>query len=260
MNMSEIKQRSGSIARDSIRREGLVSTGKALELLPDVLGSLSVDRKYIVKRIEDELKKPSMNPLNAVLGIFGLRIIRTEKTIRTIDGELESVSDLQVTDVSAGEASNFFNLNEEALAQAADAIARFLSTVEDGAKRTEAFLKEQNTALHVQAESKEAELSQLSTDLQDELKTVAERVQYMLSLQGYGNADAITEQLTELLTDLNMKAVWRRDLQEAASADSMFTVFKYAAIDRRREKPCILHDGKTLIRGVVFEREESPEP
>lgn len=259
MNMSEIRQRSNSIVHDSIRRENLVRTGAALELMPDVLGSLSVDKRYILKRIEDELRKPTIPPLNAILGIFGLRIIRTNSTISTIDDELESASDLQVADVSAGESSNLLKLNEEALAQATNAIARLLSTVEDDAKRTEEYLKEQNDALHAQVESKDAALSQLNTDLQDGLKTVAERVQYMLSLKGYGSGDAITEQLTELLTDLNMKAVWRANLQDSTSIDSMFITYKYSSIDRLREKPCIFCDGKTLVKGVIFERVDTPE-
>jgi len=257
MNMSEIKQRSRSIIRDSIRRESLVSTGAVLELLPDVLESVSADNRYILKRIEDELRKPTINPLNAVLGIFGLRIIRTESTINTLNGELESVVDLQITDLSVGEAANFLKLNEEVLTRATDAIARRLRTLEEDSEKTEEYLKEQNAALHAQIESKDAAISQFSTDIQDELKTVAERVQYMLSIQGYGSDDAVTEQLTELLTDLELKAVWRAQLQDVASADAMFSCFKYAAADRRREKPCILYDGKTLIKGVVFEKDET---
>ena len=256
MNMNEIRQRGLSIARDSVRQENLVSTGGVLELLPDALESMSMDKEYLLRRIEDELRKPTMNPLNAVLGIFGMRIIHTENTLSTLGGELEGESGLRVTEESAGEASQFLRLNEETLAGAAKEMAERLGAAERSAKETEIYLKEQNAALHAEAERGNEALSQLRADYQDALKSVAERVQYILSLQGPDGADAVTKQLGELLTDLNMEAVWHGELPDESAAEGLFTVFRTTGTERRREKPCVLLDGKPLLKGVRFETDE----
>ena len=67
----------------------------------------------------------------------------------------------------------------------------------------------------------------------------------------------MADQLTELLTDLDLKAVWRAELQDSDSPDAMFVSFRYSGTEKRREKPCILHDGQVLMKGVVFVTDES---
>lgn len=253
MNKIESKQRCKEIVRESTRKEGLTKTSMMMELLPDLLDGISIDKSVVLATIGDEFDKPTANPLNLILKMFGMRIIHKQNTLQSIDGSMETVSSFHIEESDTDDASNLLALNDEAVKRISDAIAKKLGEFEKSTAETTQFLKKQNAALHSQIEKSEMERSQVSSDYDGIIKSVADRVQHILSLIGRDDSTSVFTQMNELLEDLELRAVW----YTPDAANMLFTTLKCGDVNKHKEKPCILCGDKVVSKGVIFIRDEA---
>lgn len=256
MDKDELRMQGSEIAQNEARNADLVYTSGVMTLIPDILNSVSFDKKYVLNLIESELNKPTANLLNAFLSLFGLKLICTQRTMDGINGELENAASYTIAEEKSEKTAGFISLDADMFRKTANEIAKRLSDYEKENAETADYLKKQNAELHGQLEKKEKEYHQTRSDLEGYKKSTADRVQYILSLTRNDEDGRMNGQMNELLTDLDMKAVWPEDKGELPR-DAMFTILKCADPEKHKAKPCIIADGRVMAKGLVFTQDEA---
>ncbi len=259
MRKDEIKQRAGDIVRDAVREREIASNVKVLGYVPDMLDSVSIDTRYILSCVDNELNKRTANPLNALLGLFGLRIVHPKNTISDLSAEFgsgtESGVTLEVEDNS--KMASFLRVDEAQLKSAIGKMADELRQVESDQQSMQHSLREQNASLHKEMDKASGQLTQKSTDLNYQRNAVAERAQYMLSLVGESPSDTtMCDQIKELLADLELSAHWTTTSIEQKET-AMFSILKCDEPEKRRNKPCIMSGSDVFLKGVRFVANEN---
>lgn len=250
MNKLDMKNKATQIAREASRSAGLSQTAQAMGYLPDVIEAAQIDAEYLIRRVEAELNRKTGNPINALLRLMGLRIVRTHNAAQTLGLDEEETYTI-VYDEEAGCGESLLKINEKKLAQAADKIARSLLDVEEANRRDRQQDKANTGAVFTELDRTSQECAQLRSDLQGQKTAVLERVQYMLSLLGSQDDSPIRSQLTELLEDLDVTVYW--EAEGAPFSDSaMFAELKCSNPESRRMKPCLGDDTGVLLKGLRF--------
>lgn len=253
MREDKLKAQSAEIVRQAIRQEGIVQTAGVLDCIPELIGAVEFDLEHFQNIVVAELNKKTGNPVNAILGLLGLRIISTKDPLRTLgleDDNAEIVSDGECR--SAGNVRAMIRINQDKFEAAASKMTCAFAEVEKQAEDRRQAARSENSQLHVQLEKAQHAYEQLTIDHNSQRNAVLERVQYMLSLCGPESCDTpMTQQLTELLDDLDVQVYWAN--QEAPFSESaMFTILKCEDTTRRRAKPCLANDQEVLLKGVKF--------
>ena len=252
---SELMLRGSEIARDAAREAQIVNTVDIMSMLPDLLDCVSLNKEYILETVEHELTRPTVNPLNIFLKLFGLRVIHTRKTVRDIDGNFSEEDTYTVSEERCQESGQFLCLDEKAFQKKATSIAARLHEAETEFKETEEYLKTKNSSLYSQIKQGEESYRQILSDYDGCKQAVAERAQYLLSSCGENCQDVIATQICELLSDLDMEAVWMKNGGTHVS-DAEFTVLRCADPEKHKAKPCIMDGRGVRLKGIVFVQDE----
>ncbi len=254
MKKSELRQRSTDITRSIIRGADDVTEARPLELLPDIVMSVRLDRSYILDCIKKNISGKSLfGLLNRLLDMLGFQIINV-KELREHNADKPDIRLKKPEDETVS--GNFLTLDEEAYKTAA---AKMLDVIDSSAKKNKAKYSEMERLFgqaREQLNSRTEELRQLRTDTDYMKKGAAERIQYILSLIGK-NAEKtpVTEQTAELLGDMGLSAVWADDEN---AADGMFMTVKCSDPLQHNEKPCIISGNAVLLKGLKFVSDELP--
>ena len=252
---SELMLRGSEIARDAAREAKIVNTADIMSMLPNLLDCVSLNKEYILETIEHELTRPTVNPLNIFLKLFGLRIIHTRRTVSDIDGNLSEEDTYVVSEECCQENGQFLCLDEKSFQKKAAAIAARLHEAETEFKETNSYLTTKNSALFSQVEQGKKAYRQTLIDYDGCRQAVAERAQYILSTCGEDCQDVVAEQICELLTDLDMEAVWMKNGGTQVS-ETEFTVLRCTDPGKHKAKPCIMDGGGVRLKGIVFVQDE----
>lgn len=256
MNKDELCVQGLEIAQNEARKADLVYTSGIMAIIPDILNSVSFDKKYVMNLVESELNKPTANLLNAFLSLFGLRMICTQRTIEALNGEMENVDSYTIVEENSEKTDGFVTLDADVFRKTMNEIAGRLQAYEKESAETIDYLKKQNAELHSQLEKKENEYRQTCADLEGYKKCTAERVQYIMGLTRSDEDGTVSGQMNELLVDLDMEAVWPEENGELPR-NAMFTILKCTDPEKRKAKPCIVADGRVLAKGLVFTQDET---
>lgn len=246
MKKEEMQRKVKEMIDDSLREGKLTKSADILTQLPDLLESVDIDIRYILKCYENELKKKTGNPINAFLGLMGIRIVNTNNTVRELG------NDLIEGDADSDISRSFLKINEAKLKTALDHLTGALATVESAeAADYNERVNSQNEAIR-ELDRVSAELHQLNVEYDSTIDAMAQRVQYMLSLSGEDTAaDPMAQQAMELLNDLDMTVYWKAD-DAPFSESQLFSVYKSSDPGARKKKPAVVKGDKVVAKGVIF--------
>lgn len=238
MSQQNMRETASEIVRGALREKGVLGNTEVLQAIPDVVGSVKINEAGLRKVLERILE--SRNPLNALLGVLGFRLVNTRRL-----GEREGIG----LEANGKSPDRLLTLDRERLEAAVEKMAGALAAGEKTSGDEIGALRERHSQLCQELEGARQETAQISREYDAARQAVAERVQYVLSLSG-GEAPVL-EQLTELLSDLELEAVWPEGGAEGADP-ALFTKLKAADPDRHRGKPCVRGGGRVLVKGVCF--------
>lgn len=248
MDRQEMNQMVLDILREEKRANGVIATAEALDQVAAVLDTVVVDRKYMKNCIKHALHSVSGNPLNAILGLVGLQMIRKDADIKIFE-----------SDDSRSELGSMLKLNEKALHTTISKIASDLAAYEREVKEDSTNKVDKINDLIDKMDKQEQVISQLKIDKKAQMQAVADRMQYMLCVLGPNKSDsALEEQVYELMEDLDIKVYW--DAKDAPLSDAvMFTELKTADVEKHKMKPCLICKGEVVAKGVKFYKEDAAD-
>lgn len=249
MENYKLKQYVYEAVREEIRKGRVVKYKEVLEMLPDLIDGIYIDKSQLKDAAENCLQ--SKNPLNSVLNLFGLQIIRKEKAIENLINPDYDNADISINvDKDDLHFKDWLTINPEELKavveKIADKLCEFENEVdseieEERANRDDLFSKNEQLKI---------EYNQYRTDVEIEEKNIAQRIQTLLSENG---EDAVekNDQLIELLEDMQIEVYWNCE-NAPLSESAMFS--KYKTNDSSmKPKPCLMRKGEAFIKGIVFD-------
>lgn len=245
MDNQQISTKVLEILREEKRGGQIFRTADILDVIPEVISSIRLDRQQLYDRIDEALHS-GLRPLNAILGLFGLCAVRQDEALLLIQSDAED---------GPKNLDTLLKLDESALAAAIHRLAVLLTELEARTAQTEDEQVNQINALIGQLEQEDQKIARLQTESRYRLGAAADRVQYMLSLLGPEDRESpLSSQLYELLADLSITAYWTAE-GAPATETAMFTTLRLDQVNGRKMKPCLMHNGEILAKGVRFMEE-----
>lgn len=238
MSQQNVRDAAAEIVRGTLRKQGIDGNAEALRAIPDAVASVEVNEAGLRKVLERILD--SRNPLNALLGVLGFRLVNTRRLGGGGGVGLEA---------SGQGLERLLSVDEPQLRAAVEKMAAALAAGESARGDEIRALQAKHNQLCRDLEGVRQELAQTSREYDTARQAVAERVQYIFSLSGPEGRDGpVAEQLTELLSDLEMEAVWPGENPDPA----LFNMIRTEDPGRHRGKPCIRSGQRWLIKGNCF--------
>lgn len=245
MSQQNVWDAAAEIVRGTLREKGMAGNTEALRVIPDAVGSVKVDEAGLQKVLEQILE--SHNPLNALLGVLGFRLVNTRRLGGQSGVGLEA---------SGQGLERLLAVDEHQLRAAVEKMAEALAAGESASGDEIRALQAKHNQLCQDLESTRQERAQISREYDAARQAVADRVQYILSLSGPADRDGlVAEQLAELLSDLEMEAVW----PEGSADPALFSQIKMEDPERHKGKPCIRSGGQVLAKGICFVKADAAE-
>ena len=249
MTKQELKQQVTDVVRGTLRKEGYYSeSGNVLLGIGDVVDSVSIDRKRILNHVRRALNE-GRNPLNALLGFVGLRIVRPERTVReigsTIGGEPDPGVMVEETE-GAASIDSLLRINKEKVTAAVERMALDLHEKSAAGSRTIDSIRDQMDKSHSEMERFSAELQQLRIDHQETLRQIAAWAQRVIVPD---KGDPMTEKVMSLLGDMDISVYWDAE-GSGFSQSAMFTTLRRSPSYQGRNQPCLVKDGQILSKGT----------
>lgn len=237
------------IIDDVIRGCKIGQSAEILEMLPELLESVVVDKRYILKCYEKELKKKSGNPFKAFFSLMGLRLVNPNDVVRELGDEIKVENDY-----AAGEtADSFLKLDSKKLKKSVENITDKLSVYEKNSiSEFNINASKQKEAIN-ELNRVSQNYNQLNAEYNNMIDAVVQRAQYILSVTGEGNIsnNSLTEQIVELLRDFDMEIYWN-STEATLSHSQLFTVYKTNDPSTRKVKPAIVKNDKVLAKGIKY--------
>ncbi len=247
MENQKVMQFVEEVVTEEIRKGNLVKSKDVLNMLPELIDTVHIDRKKMRGSIEQCLS--TSNPLNAVFKLFGVQLIKKEKTINSLLNSSSEQNDVSVR-IDDSYAKRWLTLNPKAFRASVQKIALKLYELETQANQAYDDEKKRGDELFVKYEKLLKEHNELKYSTETNEKLIAERIQYVLSLTGKA-ASSDNEQLIELLKDLNIEVCW--DSADAPFADAvMFTEYSVDDEALASTKPCLIRNGSVFVKGMRF--------
>ncbi len=251
MNHLEIKQHTSELVRDMVRKEGLVHTADVMNLIPLLMSCVRIDTAGVRQKIEAELNKKTANPINALLGLLGLRIVNTKHVMRSA-GLGDTAEPVTLGCVNGTVLESMLMLEETQFRTDGVKIVQRLKDYENQQTSDRLADREHNGRLHRKLDEKTEECERLQADLQGQTQMVAAQCQYVLSLIGQENMEQpVAKQLLEMLSAMGIRVYWTAE--EAPFPDhAMFKALPSRSPDQERRMPCMAEENRVLELGVRF--------
>ncbi|MBQ9116960.1 MAG: hypothetical protein IJY04_08040 [Clostridia bacterium] len=248
MKIRKIQQSADDIVCGEISSGGMMKGNAILKLLPELLATVYVDRETMREALERCLS--TQNPINAILKLFGLQIIRREKTFALILETEQKNGCGPVSDKDFG--VDWLRVDGEALGEKIEVISEILREQEKAARQVSEEEKNARVTLLEKLYRIEKKYNELKHDSDIKDLLIAQRVHYLLSLFGRDNG-AYTEQLVELLKELDIEVYWECDGAPFTDA-AMFAVYNTDDEGMLGVKPCLVKDGAVYVKGIRVEK------
>lgn len=230
--------------REEVRKGYLTKTKDILEILPEIIDTVQIDKRKMRTSVERCLS--TSNPINAILNLFGMQIIQKEKTI---DSLLSSESmDSAVVESDESYHVSWLVLNKTKFHTVLGQLAQKLLDLENQIQRDYDAERTRGDNLFDKYGKLTKEHDVLKATMEANERMVAERVQYMLFVSGKEET-AHNGQLIEMLKDLGIEVYW--DCIEAPFTDAaMFTDFSVDDEAAAGTKPCLVRNGTVYVKGL----------
>lgn len=251
MTKQQLKQQVTDVVRGTLRKDGCYSeSGDALLGLGEVVDSISVDRKRILNHVRQALNE-GRNPLNAVLGLIGLRIVSPERAVRELGSSIGYESRAEMIVEEAGAAASIDSLlrmDKEKATAAVERMALELREKSAAGTRIIDSIRDQMEVSQGELQRVNTDFQQLRADHQETLHQVAVWAQRLLTPDG---GDPMTEKVTSLLDDMDISVYW--DAENCGfSPSAMFTTLRRSPSYQGRNQPCLVKDGQILLKGILL--------
>ncbi len=247
MENQKVMQFVEDAVKEEIRKGDLVKSKDVLSMLPELIDTVHIDRKKLRNSVDQCLK--TKNPVNALLKLFGVQLIRKEKTIYNLLNSSLDQSDVSVQ-IDESYAKRWLTLNPKEFKAVVGKIAQKLYELESQANEAYDDEKKRGDDLFSKYEKLSKEHNDLKYSSDANEKLIAERIQYILALTGKESTPN-NEQLVELLKDLNIEVYW--DSNDAPLTDAaMFTEYTIDTETPASTKPCLIRNGSVYIKGMKF--------
>ena len=241
-----LKQTAEEIVRQSMRDQGITQRFDMADGISGIMEGVTVDRKNLQDCLSRILQGNTVNPINALLRLFGFRLVSNNGAQKELDSLL-SLSSIEAED--SGRLLSFVKLDEKTMRGAADKIAQSLGSLQRQWSEERQAQLERVNAMQADIDSMRQSQEQTLAQAERQRVLIAEQVQYMLSLQGKNGS--MTGPLTELMEDLDLTVCW--DAGDGALPEAaMYSTLKCDAPENRKMKPCILAGGRVLVKGLKF--------
>lgn len=247
MENQKVKQWVKEVVKEEIRKGNLVRSKDVLAMLPELIDTVCIDKRRMRSSIEKCLT--SGNPFNSLLNLFGVQLIKKEKTINSL---LDSGIDNSNVAVKIDDSYSkyWLTLNGAEFKGIVEKISQKLYEIETQANESYDDEKNRGDELFGKYEKLTREYNELKYSAETSEKLVAERIQYILSLGGQ-SASSENEQLIELLKDMSIDVYW--DCNNAPMTDAaMFTEYSIDDESMVSTKPCLVKDGAVYVKGIRF--------
>lgn len=247
MENQEVMQFAKEVVTAEIRKGNLVKGKEILNMLPELMATVHIDWKKMRSSIEQCLS--TTNPLNAVLKLFGVQLIKKEKIITSLLNSSLEENGVSIQ-VDNSHAERWITLNPNEFKAIVETIAQKLFELETQANQKYDEEKRRGDELFGKYEKLSKEHNELKYSAETSEKLIAERIQYILSLTGKDTVSDNT-QLIELLKDLNIEVYW--DSAEAPFTDAaMFTEYVVDDEVHTGTKPCLVRNDSIFVKGLRF--------
>lgn len=244
MKNQSLKYTAQEAVREEVRKGYLTKTKDILEIFPDVIDTVQVDKQEMRTSVERCLS--TSNPINAILNLFGMQIIQKEKTIDSLLGS--GSTDRAVVSTDENCHTSWLTLNDTKFHAVLGQMAQKLLDLEKQTQRDRDAERTRGDDLFDKYGKLTKEHDVLKATMESNERMVAERVQYMLFVSGKENTDH-NEQLIEMLKDLEIEVYW--DCTEAPFTDAaMFTDLFVDDEATAGIKPCLVRNGTVYIKGL----------
>ena len=244
MKNQSLKPVMQEMVREELRKGNLIKTKDILEMLPDVIDTVQLDKTEMRDAFEDCLA--TSNPINAILKLFGLQIIKKEKTIDSLvnSGYAEDISIQEEGD----EPSTWVVVDPTAFQAFMESMSQKLAELENRTREELEVAQARGDSLFDKHEKLTKVHNTLKAQMDANEKLIAERIQYMLFVNGAAESDT-NKQLIEMLDDLGIEVYWdSTDAPFAAAA--MFAELRVDDASAIGTKPCLARNGEVYIKGL----------
>lgn len=244
MKNQSLKPVMQEMVREELRKGSLIKTKDILEMLPDVIDTVQLDKTEMRDAFEDCLA--TSNPINAILKLFGLQIIKKEKTLDNLvnSGCAEDISIQEEGD----EPSTWVVVDPTAFQAFMESMSQKLAELENRTREELEAAQARGDSLFGKYEKLVKEHEALKGQMEANERMIAERIQYMLFVNGAAESDA-NKQLSEMLENLQIEVYWdSTDAPFAAAA--MFAELHVDDASAIGTKPCLARNGEVYIKGL----------
>lgn len=242
MDKQELKQKVTEMILDEKRKGEVLELSEVLDDASELVLSVGLDRKYIYDSAKSYLTEEGRNPVNAVLGIIGYRIVRSD-TMRRVEPDPES---------QGGAISSAYKLNEEKCRESIEKIGAKLSEFEKKCSERDAERVDRINELIAGLEKEQQKNEQIQRDSRAMISMMADRIQYMLSIIGPEKTGSLLEkQVYEMMEDLDIEACWDAEAKKFPES-MMFNRLVVENVSEYKMKPCLIRQDQILVKGCRF--------
>lgn len=244
MKNQSLKPVMQEMVREELRKGSLIKTKDILEMLPEVVDAVQINKAEMRAAFEGCLA--TGNPINAIFKLFGLQLIKKEKTIDSLvnSGYAEVVSVEEAEDVLP----SWMMVSASEFQTVMESVAQKLAELENRTQQELDAAQARGDSLFDKHEKLTKVHNTLKAQMDANEKLIAERIQYMLFVNGAAESDT-NKQLIEMLDDLGIEVYWdSTDAPFAAAA--MFAELRVDDASAIGTKPCLARNGEVYIKGL----------
>lgn len=223
-------------------------TKKVLGHLETLLGTVSIDKEQLSKKIEEVLSRsargsnPFYKAINTIVGIFGMRLVSNDNGVNI--------------KVTANREDQILTINRQ---KAKEVISAITVIIDDAQKDSERFARERRQLDEVvlnanrSTERIRQELDSLQRECNQKDKRTLQAVQRILAQQPELVPAGEEEQNALLLYFEDLGLTWSWDSDSSPNDFTTYTVSDSATVGVRL--PCLYRDGETVLKGLKYQYE-----
>lgn len=241
MGNQKVRQAAEEAVKEEIRKGNLIKSRDVLLILPELIDTICINTKKVRSTVAKSLDS------NTLLSLFGITVVKRNKVIDSLVDSGADYEDVAI-EIDDSYVKQWIALNPREFRTVMEKIAAKLYELEDQANQSYNEEKRRGDKWFDKYEKLTREYDEFKDNTDKTERLVAERIQYILSLNGK-EAVSENEQLIELLKDMGISAYWDSNGAPMTEA-AMFT--DYAAEDEAMAgmRPCLVKGDSVYVKGI----------
>lgn len=238
MNKNELKKTITDVVSKQTYNNEIIQTRKAVDCIPKIFEAIDVDKESFKDKIEILINR-SGNTINAILQIFGLKMINGKKLEWECENDIALFSDLIKLDL---------NLFSSELGNMVKILSELEKTYTRQIDECQKSIKEQ----FKETEKLKNEITQTKSQNNIKENQTLKSIQQIISIEYNQNGEnsEVYKQICDMLEDMGIKVYWAID--EYCSE----TEFQTFNITKKRQnmcgKPCFKHGQEIVLQGLKY--------